>query len=417
LWSVRNVNALQRRASGVQLHPTSLASGTLGDDALRFVDWLQRAGQSWWQMLPLGPPDRARSPYKSMSAFAAWRGLLADRAAKVSDDEIDAFRERHAYWIGDWERVAGGRRAVADQVRFAREWSALRDYAAQRGVGLIGDVPIYVAPGSADHLGHPELFRSGEVSGAPPDAYSDLGQLWGNPLYDWPALQRRRYTWWTERLRRTFELFDVTRIDHFRGFVAYWAVPEGAVDARGGRWQRGPGRALFDAAAAALGPLPVIAEDLGVITEPVTRLRRELGFPGMVVMQFGFDPDDPHGPHRLENHEPDSVVYSATHDHDTLRGWWESLAPPVRAAACAQFAQAGIVEAEPWWSLIRLTFSSPARLAMVQAQDVLGLGSEARMNVPGRATGSWRWQMAPGALTTEHARRLRAATEEAGRLG
>ncbi len=406
---------LLSRSAGVQLHPTSLAAGRLGDDAYRFVDWLAEAGQSWWQMLPLGPPDRARSPYKAKSAFAAWRGLLADPGAPVADDEIDAFRARESFWIADWERVAGGRRAVADQVRFAREWGALRAYATGCGIGLIGDVPIYVAPGSADHLAWPELFKDGEVAGAPPDAYSDLGQLWGNPLYDWPALQRRRYRWWTERLRRTFALFDVTRIDHFRGFVAYWAVPQDAADARGGRWRRGPGRALFDAAALELGELPVIAEDLGVITEPVTRLRRSLGFPGMVVMQFGFDPDDPHGPHRLEHHERDSVVYTGTHDHDTLRGWWDSLAPAARAAARERIAAAGVDEPQPWWSMIRLAYSSPARLAMVQAQDVLGLGSEARMNVPGRATGSWRWRMAPGALTSEHARRLRAATQEAGR--
>ena len=411
------MSTLQRRSSGVQLHPTSLASGTLGEEAYRFVDWLERAGQSWWQMLPLGPPDRARSPYKSASAFAAWRGLLADPAAPVGDDEIEAFRERESFWTADWERVAGGRRAVADQVRFDREWSALRAYAAQRGVGLIGDVPIYVAPGGADHRAHPELFLDREVAGVPPDAFTDLGQLWGNPLYDWPALQRRRYRWWTERLRRTFALFDVTRIDHFRGFVAYWAVPEGAPDARAGRWCRGPGRAMFDAAARELGSLPVIAEDLGVITPPVTRLRRELGFPGMVVMQFGFDPDDPHGPHRLEHHEADSVAYSGTHDTDTLRGWWESLPPVRRDDALAQISAAGMQESEPWWSMIRLTFSSPARLAMLQAQDVLGLGSEARMNTPGLATGSWRWQMAPGALTAGHADRLRAATEESERLG
>jgi 4-alpha-glucanotransferase len=411
------VNPLLRdRSSGVQLHPTSLASGRLGDDAYRFVDWLQQAGQSWWQMLPLGPPDRAGSPYKARSAFAAWRGLLADPAAAVSDDEIDEFRARESFWIDDWARVGGGRRAIADQVRFDREWGALRAYARERGIGLIGDVPIYVAAQSADHVAWPELFRSGEVAGAPPDAFSDRGQLWGNPLYDWPALQRRRYRWWTERLRRTFALFDVTRIDHFRGFVAYWAVPEGAPDARGGRWRRGPGRAVFDAAARELGELPMIAEDLGVITEPVERLRRALGLPGMVVLQFGFDPDDPQGPHRLENHERDSVVYTGTHDHDTLRGWWSSLPEPSRDAALEQIEAGGFAEGEVWWSLIRLAFSSPAVLAMLQAQDVLGLGSEARMNIPGRATGSWRWRMAPGALTDERAKRLRAATEEAGRL-
>ncbi len=407
---------LSTRSAGLQLHPTSLPAGRLGDDAYRFVDWLAAAGQSWWQMLPLGPPDRARSPYKARSAFAAWPGLLADPSAPVGDAEIDEFRARERFWIGDWERVAGGRRAVADQVRFDREWSALRAYAAERGVGLIGDVPIYVAPGSADHLAWPELFREGDVAGAPPDALSQSGQLWGNPLYDWPALQRRRYAWWTERLRRTFALFDVTRIDHFRGFVAYWAVPEGAADARGGRWRRGPGRALFDAASRELGELPVIAEDLGVITEPVERLRRSLGFPGMVVMQFGFDPDDPHGPHRLEHHERNSVVYTGTHDNDTLRGWWEALDEGARAAADAAIDAAGTREPEPWWSMIRLAYSSPARLAMVQAQDVLGLGSEARMNIPGRATGSWRWRMAPGALTAELAKRLRAAAEEAGRV-
>jgi 4-alpha-glucanotransferase len=406
---------LPQRSAGVQLHPTSLASGRLGDDAYRFVDWLVDAGQSWWQMLPLGPPDRARSPYKSASAFAAWRGLLADPAAPVSGDEIEAFRAAESFWIDDWAGAAGGRRAIADQVRFAREWDPLRAYAGERGVRLIGDVPIYVAPGSADHRAHPELFRAGEVAGVPPDALSESGQLWGNPLYDWPALQRRDYRWWTERLRRTFAMFDVTRIDHFRGFVAYWAVPEGAADARGGSWRRGPGRAVFEAAARSLGALPVIAEDLGVITEPVTRLRRALGFPGMVVMQFGFDPDDPRGPHRLENHETDSVVYTGTHDTDTLRGWWEGLSDETRAAAAAAIAEAGVEEPDPWWSIIRLAYSSPARLAMIQAQDVRGHGRDARMNVPGRATGSWRWRMAPGALTREHAKRLRAATEEAGR--
>ena len=406
---------LRERSAGVQLHPTSLPAGRLGDDAYRFVDWLAAAGQSWWQVLPLGPPDRARSPYKARSAFAAWRGLLADPAAPVSDDEIAAFRARESFWIGDWEAVAGGRRATADQVRFDREWGALRAYARDRGVGLIGDVPIYVAPQSADHRAWPQLFRSGEVAGAPPDALSEDGQLWGNPLYDWPALQRRSYAWWTERLRRTFALFDVVRIDHFRGLVAYWAVPEGASDARGGRWRRGPGRALFDAMEAELGALPVIAEDLGVITEPVDRLRRSLGFPGMVVMQFGFDPDDPQGPHRLENHEPNSVVYTGTHDNDTLRGWWETLPAARREAASSEIAAAALEEPEPWWSIIRLAYSSPATLAMVQAQDVLGLGSDARMNIPGRATGSWRWQMRRGALTAEHAERLRAAAEESGR--
>jgi 4-alpha-glucanotransferase len=399
------------RSSGVQLHVTSLPGGKLGRDAYHFVDWLALAGQSWWQVLPLGPPDEAGSPYKAASAFAASPALLADPNAPVSREEAATFRERNAAWIEDWAAFAGGDDAVDDQVRFDREWGALRAYAAERGVRLIGDIPIYVAPGSADHAAHPELFRDDVVAGAPPDYFSELGQLWGNPIYDWPAMQRRRYRWWVERFRRVFELFDLARFDHFRGVVAYWAVPADAPDARGGRWVRGPGRALFDAARAELGDLPIIAEDLGVITPPVQRLRDEQGFPGMVVLQFAFDPSDPHGPHRPENHRENQVLYTGTHDNDTLRGWVEQL-PPERVE---ELRRAGVGEDEPWWDLIRIAMHSPARLAMLQVQDVLGLGNEARMNLPGTAEGNWRFRLEPGQLTEEHAKRLQALTEEGGR--
>ncbi len=220
-----------------------------------------------------------------------------------------------------------------------------------------------------------------------------------------------------ERFRRTLSLFDFARLDHFRGFVAYWAVPDGARSAIGGRWRRGPGRAVFDAATRALDQeLPLLAEDLGVITRPVERLRDALGFPGMLVLQFAFDPRDAHSPHRLERHQVDRFVYTGTHDHDTARGWYESLDEPRRQLVREELTQSGITEREPWWGLIRLALSSPARVAMMQAQDVLGLGSEARMNVPSRASGNWRWQLQPGALTPALARRLRAATEDARRL-
>jgi 4-alpha-glucanotransferase len=404
------------RSSGIQLHPTSLPGGRLGAEAHALVDWLADAGQTWWQVLPLGPPDRHRSPYKSRSAFAAWPGLLADPKAPVSKDEEADFRERHAYWIDDWARL-GGRGAVADQVRFEREWGELRRHAADRGVRIMGDIAIYVAPGSVDHRSHPELFQDGAVAGVPPDFYSETGQLWGNPLYDWPALRRRGYRWWIERLRRTTELFDIARIDHFRGFVAYWAVPADAKEALSGRWKRGPGRAVFNAAERELGsPLPLVAEDLGVITPAVDRLRESLGLPGMRVLQFGFDPDDPAGPHRPENHVEDAIVYTGTHDGDTARGWYESLDGTRRALVDAELERRGFAADEPWWGLVRLAFASPGRVAMVQAQDVLGLGSEARMNMPGLAGGSWRWKLEPGALTSDLARRLRDATEEAGRL-
>ena len=218
-------------------------------------------------------------------------------------------------------------------MRFEREWGKLRAYCASLGIRLFGDIAIYVAPDSVDHRAHPELFVSDAVAGAPPDAFSDDGQLWGNPLYDWPALQRRGYRWWVERMRRTLSLFDAARIDHFRGFVAYWAVPAGSATAVSGRWKRGPGRALFDAVRRELdvgggrgggggGGLPFVAEDLGVITPPVERLRDALGLPGMLVLQFGFEPDQPRSVHRLANHVEHRFVYTGTHDHDTALGWW-----------------------------------------------------------------------------------------------
>jgi len=396
------------------LHPTSLPSGRLGPDAYAWIDWLAAAGQSWWQLLPLGPPDRYGSPYKSRSAFAAWRGLLAEPRARVTAAQALDFRERAGGWIEDWIAF-GGRGALLDQVRFAREWAALRAYAGERGVRLIGDIPIYVAPGSADQRAHPEIFQPGAVAGVPPDAFAAKGQLWGNPLYDWQALRRAGYGWWIDRFRRTFELFDMARVDHFRGFASYWAVPAPARDARGGSWRRGPGRALFDTVAERLGPLPLIAEDLGVITPPVERLRDELGLPGMVVLQFGFTPSEPRSPHILEHHVEQRVAYTGTHDHDTVDGWYASLDDRRRALVDAAIDRRGVREREIHWSLIRLTFSSVARIAMVQCQDVLGLGSQARMNTPGTASGCWRWRL-DAIPARELALRLRAATEAAARV-
>ena len=372
------------------LHPTSLPGGRLGGEARAFVEWLERAGQRWWQVLPLGPPDEHGSPYASASAFAAWEGFLADPDARVAPREVDRFRSRHAYWAPAWE-AAGGE--LADQVRFEREWTALRGYALRRGVRLVGDVPIYPARGSVDHRSHPELFQTGAVAGVPPDSLAPSGQLWGNPLFAWNVLAEQGYRWWIERLRRTLEHFDLTRIDHFRGFVAYWAVPAGAKTARNGRWRKGPGAAVFRAAEDELGPLPVIAEDLGVITPAVVRLRDELGFPGMVVLLWAFG-GTKRNPHRLENHPEHAVVCTSTHDTDTLAGHFPG---------------------EDSWELLELALSSRAALAMTPAQDVLGLGSEARMNTPGRIEGNWAWQLEPGQLTRELADRLRAATEASGR--
>jgi len=395
------------RSSGVLLHPTSLPGGRLGADVYRFVDWLEAAGQSWWQMLPLGPPDEFGSPYRTTSAFAGWRGLLAEPRAPVSGAELEDFVARHPFWVGEWARFDGPD-AVADQVRFEREWGALRTYARERGIRLIGDVPIYVSDAGADVEGWPELFAHGEVAGAPPDALSANGQHWGNPLYDWPAHRATGYRWWIERFRRAAELADMSRVDHFRGFVSYWAIPAAHKTARRGRWRRGPGADLFQAIERALGALPVIAEDLGVITPPVRRLRDELGLPGMVVLQWGFggSRDNPHAP---RNHRENQVVYTSTHDTDTAVGWFEGLKPHERAAT-------GLDADEPGWGLIEVALQSRASLTIIPVQDVLGLGGGARMNHPGKVRGNWSWRLDPGALTPALAARLREATVRGRRL-
>ena len=394
------------RSSGVLLHPTSLPGGRLGEQAYQFVDWLAEAGQSWWEVLPLGPPDEQGSPYRARSAFAGSTALLAEPRAPVSADEVDDFVARHSYWTGEWAQFEG-RGALEGQVRFEREWSALRRYAAARSVRIFGDLPIYVSDEGADLASRPELFDTHLVAGAPPDRYSSTGQLWGNPTYRWHAARAEGYRWWTERFRRTFELVDLTRLDHFRGFVSYWAVPASAKTALHGRWRRGPGIELFEAVLRELGELPMVAEDLGSITPAVYRLRDRLRLPGMVVLQFGFT-GRRSSPHRLENHPEGAVVYTGTHDHDTALGWWSSLSRQAQRAT-------GLDQADPAWSLIELALSSRASLAIVPAQDVLGLGGEARLNTPGRPVGNWRWRLRRGQLTSEHAARLREATRAHGR--
>jgi len=401
--------AVRTRSSGVLLHPTSLPGGRLGGEARRFVDWLAAAGQSWWQVLPLGPPDAHGSPYRPASAFACWDGLLEDPDAGVSAREVERFAARHAYWARGWAEFAGGD-ALAAQVRFEREWSALREYAAARGVRLLGDVPIYVAPGGADQHAHPELFRRDAVAGVPPDEWSPTGQLWGNPLYDWRALRATGYRWWIERFRRTFELVDLARVDHFRGFVAYWSVPAGSRTALGGRWRRGPGRMLFEAVARELGGLPLVAEDLGVITPAVRRLRDELRLPGMAVLQFLLPRR--RDPLALPERR---VAYTGTHDNDTSAGWWASAGEAARRYARRAAERAGIDEDEPAWLLVRLALASPARLAIVPVQDLLSLPSSARMNTPGRGDGNWSFRLEPGQLDRALAARLRDAAARSGR--
>lgn len=396
------------RSSGILLPVASLPNGRLDREAYRFVDWLAEAGQSWWQVLPLGPPDPTGSPYSASSAFATHAGYLARPEARVSERDRSAYRARNAAWLGDWVAFAGPG-AVDDQIRSDREWSALREHARTRGVRLIGDLPIFVAAGSADHRAHPELFRRGVIGGVPPDAFSADGQRWGNPLYDWPALRARGYRWWIERFRRQLALFDLVRVDHFRGFVAYWEIDARAKTARRGHWRRGPGASFFHAVTRELGSLPLIAEDLGVITPPVHRLREGLALPGMRVLQFAFDGDE-RNPHRPAHHPVRAVVYTGTHDNDTALGWWSSLDERARA-------RTGLAGREPHWELLTMAWDSRARLAVAPAHDVLGLGTAARINHPGRLGGNWSWRADRRAFTPSLARRLRELTRRAGRLG
>jgi 4-alpha-glucanotransferase len=300
------------------------------------------------------------------------------------------------------------------QFAFFEQWQALRSHCRELGVRVIGDVAIFVNYDSADVWTHPEIFRLKDdlspevVSGCPPDAFSETGQRWGNPLYDWDALKSRGYNWWIKRIRWAIETCDIIRLDHFRGFEAYWEIPADEPTAAHGRWAQGPNEDLFKALRSALGDLPLIAEDLGYITPEVTDLRKELDIPGMKVLQFGFVDRGAHKylPHRFQRN---AVVYTGTHDNDTTVGWWNSSATEDEKRQASAYM--GIGDDGVHWAFIRAALTSVANLAVLQVQDVLGLGSEARMNVPSQRTGSWSWRLRPGALTPELAAKLATLVE------
>ena len=441
-----------RRAAGLLLHPTSLPSrpGGLAAAAPEFLAWAQQACLSVWQILPVGPPGHGRSPYAALSAFAgdpAWFPRTPDPQPSV----LAMFSDEHAAWLDDWtlfaalkeahgglpwfaweERLrrrdpaalAEARASLHDEIArhrhgqyaFVTGWRAVRERAREHGVTILGDVPIYPALDSADVWAHQDLFHLDDdgaptmVAGVPPDYFSDTGQLWGNPVYRWDRLRETGYAWWIERLRHGLVLHDELRLDHFRGFASYWAVPADADTAEDGAWEPGPGVALFTAVRSALGGLPLVAEDLGHITEDVNELRKSLGLPGMRVLQFGFDlHDGDHTPHRLTR---DLVAYTGTHDNDTTRGWFAALDPPAQARVLDYL---GGTQDEVSWSMIRAAYTSVADLAIVPMQDVLDLGSEARMNVPGVAKGNWTWQAPSDAFTPERAVRLRRLAEDTER--
>jgi 4-alpha-glucanotransferase len=309
------------------------------------------------------------------------------------------------------------------QVEFMRQWCRLKGYCAERGIRMMGDIPIYVAQDSADVWAQPELFRFDAVAGVPPDYFSATGQLWGNPIYRWDRMERDGYAWWIERMRATFEMFDVVRMDHFRGFEAYWEVPAGEATAVNGRWVKGPGAGLFRAVEKALGRLPIVAENLGVITPEVEAIREEFGFPGMAVLQFAFG-KDPQAPTFLPHNYPRNLAaYTGTHANDTVMGWWRSgcgdstrTAEDVakeKARAVAYLGAEGSC-AEMNWVMIRALMASVADTVIFPMQDVLGLGSEARMNTPSVASGNWRWRMT--SRQAAELPRLRGMTALYGRM-
>lgn len=489
------------RASGILLPIFSLPSdygiGTLGEQAFRFVDFLAAAGQSCWQILPLGPTSFGDSPYQSFSVFAGnpyfidlmlleQDGLLLpeeyqnvdfgdssvyidysklflnrfavlrcafERGFARDKKAVSAFLKKSA-WLSDYalfmalkfkfeqkewslwdedirtrtpQAIKKYKSELADDINFwvytqflfFRQWESLKKYANSRGVKFIGDIPIYVAQDSADTWVTPQIFLLDEggvpceVAGVPPDGFSATGQLWGNPLYDWEALKARDYDWWVERVRAVLKLYDIVRIDHFRGFDSYYAIPSGDKTAENGEWRKGPGMELFRVLRRELSEMNIIAEDLGFLTSSVRRLLKSSGYPGMKVLQFAFDSreESDYLPH---NYQKNCVVYTGTHDNDTVCGWFKT-APPEDVRFCRRYLRLSEKEGLHW-GFIKGAWSSVAELSIAGMQDFLGLGSGSRINIPSTLGGNWRWRMQKRAINAPLAARILQMTKTYGRF-
>jgi 4-alpha-glucanotransferase len=469
------------RSSGILLHPTSLPSpygiGDLGTSAYHFIDFLEKSGQRFWQVLPLTPTGYGNSPYMSFSAIAGnpllispellhKEGLITtDRFERsfpgdvVDFDQVIPYKTEllaHAYsnflsqdhlhdefeefcstqgdWLNDyalfmaiahtyphqswhqWDKdlvrrdpkaLADAQEKLADsigfhqfqQFYFFRQWHYLRTYANERGIEIIGDIPIYVSHHSADVWANPQNFALDPetkavalMAGVPPDYFSATGQLWGNPIYNWAYMEQDNFRWWVDRFERLTKLVDWIRIDHFRGFDTYWQVPAGETTAINGEWQEAPGEKFFNLLGEKLGSLPILAEDLGEIRPEVTILREKFGFPGMRVLVFGFGGDS-HNPHLPHHYPENAIVYTGTHDNDTVLGWWLKASNHERSRLMDYYglAQPPLAEDVPW-ILARSALASVARLCILPLQDVLGLDNSARMNRPGLGAGNWAWR-------------------------
>ena len=388
----------------LQKAATNFFASASADDRLRFERFCQ-ANASWLDDFALF------MAVKGVHNLVEWTKWPSDIAGRESE-AMKRWSERLASSIESQKFF---------QYEFSRQWQDLRDYGRQRGIRIIGDLPIYVAHDSADVWSNRRFFLLDEggsplkIAGVPPDYFSATGQCWGNPIYNWPLLQETAYEWWVDRLRSALRFYDVVRIDHFRGFEAYWEVPGRETTAINGRWVKGPGRELFSVLRKELGDLPIIAENLGVITPEVEDIRHEFDFPGMAILQFAFG-NDPQAPtFKPHNYVHDLVAYTGTHDNDTVVGWWTSsgIGDSTRSVedVAKEHAHArayfGFKDEPIHWVMIRGIMSSVANTAIVPLQDVLGLGTEARMNLPGTSSGNWKWRMKPGAETSEIATRLR----------
>lgn len=489
------------RSSGILLPIASLPSkygiGALSKSAYHFIDNLKKAGQSYWQILPLGPTGYGDSPYQSFSTFAGNPyfidlGTLIDEGYLTKEEcnaydfggnnryidyekiylsrfkilrtayersgisktrEFQEFVNKNAHWLEDyalymsvknhfggsswskWENDIKVRETSAIerfkdkyveeitfykflQFVFTLQWSKLKSYANKSGIKIIGDIPIYVAFDSADAWSHPELFQLNEnrspiaVAGCPPDAFSKTGQLWGNPLYNWEKHKSTSYAWWVQRIAYSLNLYDVVRIDHFRGFDEYYSIPYGEITAENGTWEKGPGYDIFKELKAKLGSLNIIAEDLGFLTKSVLNLVKKTGYPGMKVLEFAFDSreESDYLPH---NYYRNSVVYTGTHDNETILGWYENLNSQDRKLAVNYLDITNDKDIN--WKFIRAALSSVADLAIIPMQDYLGLGNEGRINKPSTVGDNWRWRMLNDEFDGELIERIQKITKLYGR--
>ena len=487
-----------KRASGVLMPVFSLPSkygiGCFSKEAYKFVDQLKKAGQSYWQILPLGPTGYGDSPYQSFSTYAGnpyfidlktlvKEGLLTKKECKEvrckeqkkidyekiyqnrfkilkkayrrfqKNDKYEKFLEENAFWLEDycmymaikdahegkswseWEELLKKREKTAlekvkeeledeigfyqfQQYEFDRQWKKLHTYAKEQGIQIIGDIPIYVAFDSADAWAAPELFQFDEennpirVAGCPPDAFAKTGQLWGNPLYNWEYHQKTGYAWWIQRIRYCFQHYDVVRIDHFRGFDEYYAIPAGSKNAVIGKWEKGPGMDLFDVVKEKLGEISIIAEDLGYITDSVRQLVKDSNFPNMKVLEFAFDARDSYEPceYLPFTYYNNCVVYTGTHDNETLLGWLKHVNDYTLGYIKDYIGRDIPVGQEMVDEIIRLAHSSVADLCIIPLQDYLGLGNEARINTPSTLGDNWKWRVTKDKLTDKVADKIRKYT-------